>query len=334
MTDKLEIAFVGCGGVAEARLRGVQTVAHRISVTAVVETDQARRADMARRTGARPFASLQEALACGQFDAVDIMLPHDLHEEAALACFAAGKHVLLEKPIAHTLASAERILAAAATLKNQVFMIAEQSQYWGDVIKARELIDAGAIGKMLNARACYQERNPGPGPDAPPPWRYLLDRAGGGITIDGVVHWIRPLRMLLGEVDEVVAVTGRHMPRMQGESWSQSILRFASGVTAFFDAKVSAAPFGPAELFRVTGDEGELVITRGRNAELKLFNASSPDGETILDDRPAGGNPHPGAGLSACRQRFATRSGATFFSAPVLGAFSALAAPAQSNFRS
>ena len=89
--------------------------------------------------------------------------------------------------------------------------------------------------------------------------------------------------MMLGEVEEVIGVTGRHIARMEGESWSQSILRFRSGVTAMFDAMNVAAPFAPYELFRVTGDAGELVITGGRDGELKLFNTHSPRGQTVMD---------------------------------------------------
>jgi predicted dehydrogenase len=282
--ESLKLALVGCGGIAQAHWRGIREIATRVRVTSVVETHDGRRADMAERTGARPFATLDEALADGDFDAVDIMLPHDLHEAAAMKAFAAGKHVLLEKPLAHDLASAERIIAAGKALPTgRVFMVAEQAQYWMDVVKARELIDAGAIGAVLNAKACFYDRLTPEADGAPPPWRYRLAKAGGGLTIDGGAHWIRPLRMMLGEVEEVIGVTGRHVPRMEGESWSQSILRFRSGVTAMFDAMNVAAPFAPYDLFRVTGDAGELVITGGAHGELRLFNAGSPRGETVMD---------------------------------------------------
>lgn len=87
------------------------------------------------------------------------MLPHDLHEEAAMKCFEAGKHVVLEKPIAPDLATARRILEAGARAEG-VFMVAEQAQYWTDVLKAKELIDAGAIGDVLTARACFYDPLP------------------------------------------------------------------------------------------------------------------------------------------------------------------------------
>ena len=68
---------------------------------------------MAKETGAEPFGSLDEALAAGTFDAALIMVPHHLHEELAVAALGAGKHVLLEKPMAPTLEACDRILAAA-----------------------------------------------------------------------------------------------------------------------------------------------------------------------------------------------------------------------------
>ena len=281
----LSIALVGCGNIARAHWRGIRYHAPRLRVTAVVDADADRAAAMAERTGAPAFTSLDRALAEGEFDAVDLMLPHDLHEEAARACFEAGKHVCLEKPMAHNLASAERILGAAAQHPDQVFMIAEQAQYWPDVLKARELIDAGAIGDVVTARACFYDPQQ-IDPAAPKPWRFELARSGGGIAIDGGAHWIRPLRIMLGEIDEVVAATGRHIPGMEGESWVRSLLRFRTGVTASFDALLSPAPVAPTEDFRITGTEGELVIEHGPEGRLLVYNAAHPDGETVMQTFP------------------------------------------------
>ena len=79
---------------------------------------------------------------------------------------------------------------------------------------------------------------------------------GGGICMDGGAHWIRPLRMWLGEIDEVVAVTGRQIPEMEGESYARSMLRFESGVVAIFDALNGGMFIGPGEEFRITGTLG------------------------------------------------------------------------------
>lgn len=136
MSSKLKLAFVGCGAIARYHLDGINEHAPRIEVTAVIDLDSDKAEAYAKETGARPFRTLDEALAKGDFDAVDILLPHDLHETAAIQCFEAGKHVLLEKPMAPELDACDRILDAAKTA-GTVFMVAENAQYWPEIVKAK-----------------------------------------------------------------------------------------------------------------------------------------------------------------------------------------------------
>ena len=283
-SKRLKLALVGCGNIARAHWRGIRYVATDINVTAVVDADAGRAEAMAERTGAAAFTSLADALAEGDFDAVDLMLPHDLHEEYAAETFAAGKHLVLEKPIAPDLGAAGRIFEAAERA-GTVFMVAEQAQYWPDVIRARELIDAGEIGEVITARACFYDPL-NIDPNDPVPWRFRLHRAGGGISIDGGAHWIRPLRMLLGEIDAAIAITGRHIEAMEGESFAHALFRFQSGVTATFDALLHASPVAPTEDFRITGSTGEIVIEHGREGRLLLFNATHPEGTELMQGFP------------------------------------------------
>ncbi len=279
--ERVRIALVGCGAIARAHWRGIRYHAPLIEVTAVVDADPARAAAMAERTGAPAFPSLSAALAEGDFDAVDLMLPHDLHEPAAIAAFEAGKHVALEKPMAPTLDACARIMAAAEA-SGRVFMVAEQSQFWPDAIRIGELLAAGAIGDVIWARAFFFDplrRDPAD----PLPWRFRLARAGGGICIDGGAHWIRPLRMWFGDVAEVLATTHRHVAGMEGESRAHAIFRFENGVTATFDALLSEGPGAPTEDFRITGAAGEIVSERGGPGRLLLYDAAHPDGEVVLD---------------------------------------------------
>lgn len=124
----------------------------------------------------------------GDFDAVDLMLPHDLHENAAIAAFRANKHVLLEKPIAMSLDACERIFKEAKR-RNLIFMVGENAQYWPEVVKAQELIESGAIGEVLTAYANFSwaldEKFWIENPDQ---WRNKKSRAGGGLVIDPFGH--------------------------------------------------------------------------------------------------------------------------------------------------
>lgn len=280
----LRLALVGCGNIARAHWHGIRHHVPELQVVAAVDANPQRAAAMAERTQSRPFSSLSEALASIDIDAVDIMLPHDLHEAVALEAFAAGKHVVLEKPMAQDLAACERILAAARKA-GSVFMIAEQSQYWPDVHRAKALLDAGAIGNLVSARAYFVD-NLRRDPADPVPWRFRLARAGGGISMDGGLHWIRPLRILLGDVDAVVAVTGRPVADMEGESYAQAILRFRGGATAHFECLLTESPVGPVQDFRLTGTRGELVIERGAEGRLMCFDAAAPTGREVARTSP------------------------------------------------
>ena len=228
-TEQLKMAFVGCGLIARAHWKGVREYAPLIKVTAVIDTDRERAEEMAAKTGGRAFYSLEEALAGGDFDAVDIMLPHNQHEATAVRALGAGKHVLLEKPMATTL-------------------------------KRRQL----RLG------------------DSPKPWRYDKEVAGGGIVIDGGSHWIRPLRMWLGEIDEVVATLGYPLAEMDGESLARALCRFKSGAVAVFDALRAGFEVRPREEFRITGTVGEIVIERGTERRVLFFDRDTPQGREVM----------------------------------------------------
>ena len=287
MSSTLKLAFLGCGGIARFHLEGIRAQAPRIAVTAAVDVDPARAGALARETGAATFSSLDDALARGDFDAVDIMLPHDLHEGAAVRCLEAGKHVLLEKPMAPTLDACDRILAAARRA-GTVFMVAENAQYWPEVVEAQEAIAAGAIGEPISARARFANstrRDVFLRPNEARPWRFDAARMGGGIVIDGGSHWIRPLRMWFGEIDAVVATLGRPLGKMDGESLAHALLRFRSGRTAAFEALYCDSILGPDDLWRITGTEGEIAIG-GPDRAVRLYNDAHREGKRLIE--PAG----------------------------------------------
>ena len=259
MSERLRVALVGCGAISQMHLLGIREGAPRTDVVAAVDPDVARAAELAASTGAQAYGSLDEALGAGGFEAVLLLLPHALHEDVALRCFAAGKHVLLEKPMAPDPEACARILEAARRA-GTVFMVGENAQYWPEVMTARDLLAEGVIGDVVTARACIFFPPLASYYGGERPWRFDLAAAGGGIAVDTGSHWIRPLRMWLGEVDEVVAALGRPFAAMEGESLVRALLRFRSGVVASFDALLSEAPLAPELLFRITGSAGEITI--------------------------------------------------------------------------
>ena len=281
-SSSLKLAIVGCGAISRFHLDGIRDSGVAIDIAAAVDADIGRAEQLASETGATAFASLEEALDRGDFDSVDLLLPHDLHETAAVQCLEAGKHVLLEKPMAPTLEACERILAAAEEA-GTVFMVAENAQYWPEIVKARELIREGVIGEVITARAGFICEFDDYWFKGKRPWRNDRARTGGGIAIDGGSHWIRPLRMWLGEISEVVAALDYPLEDMEGESLVRALFRFESGVIAGFDAMMIDAAMAPDPWWRITGSAGEITIDGGFDGGIRVYDNAHRDGLQVME---------------------------------------------------
>jgi len=270
------LAIVGCGAISEWHVTAIAAAAPRLRITACVDPDSERAGALSRRTGGSACATLADAISVG-VDAAAILVPHHLHESIALEAFAAGLHVLLEKPMATTPAACERILAAAPD--DRVFMLGENAQYWPEVLLAGRLLTDGAIGELVTARAWHCFPPMGDFYRGETPWRLSLALAGGGVAIDAGSHWLRPLRMWCGELVAVVAATGRPFEGMEGESMCRALCRFESGVLASFDALLVPGAVSDLPLFQLTGTRGEIVIEG--SGRVKLFDGSDSRGATV-----------------------------------------------------
>jgi UDP-N-acetyl-2-amino-2-deoxyglucuronate dehydrogenase len=277
--QEIGLALVGCGAIAEWHRMALANVP-TLEIRACVDPLRERAEAMAKLTGGAAFTSLAEALAAPGVEAADVMVPHHLHEPIALEVLRAGKHLLLEKPMATSLAACERILAAARA-SGRVFMVGENAQYWPDVLLAKQLLDSGAIGTPVTAHVhlfspAMNEFH------AAGSWRLSRELMGGGIALDTGSHFMRPLRMWLGEVDEVVAVMERPIARMEGESLARALFRFRGGAVASFCLFMSDGALAPQDTFRITGTQGEITIAAG----VRLFDGSDPRGRVVQPDRP------------------------------------------------
>ena len=273
----LRLGLVGCGAIAQWHAQALQH-ASRTQVTACIDVSQTNAQKLADLTGGQPCASIEEALAIG-VDALAIMVPHHLHEELVTQALEAGVHVALEKPMAPTLEACERILATAARHSDRVFMLTENAQYWPEGVMAQQLIADGAIGDIVTARSWHNfgiTKEFYPSDDS---WRFQQAAAGGGVALDTGSHWMRPLRMILGEIDEVVGVTGRLWQKMEGESLVRSLCRFQSGVVASFDVILATGAVGLQPHFQFTGTKGEIVISA--LGEVRLFDGKDWQGTVV-----------------------------------------------------
>ncbi|HUX85528.1 MAG TPA: Gfo/Idh/MocA family oxidoreductase, partial [Chloroflexota bacterium] len=147
--SEFNVAIIGCGVVADWHAdRGYAFLKDVARVTTVCDTRLDRAEALAVRIGARASDNLDAVLADPSIHGVDLCVPHQLHASLTLKALAAGKHVLVEKPLATNVADGERMVAAAAE-KSLVLSMNEQYPFSEPFLRARQMIEAGEIGKLV-----------------------------------------------------------------------------------------------------------------------------------------------------------------------------------------
>jgi len=222
---KIRVGLIGCGDIAQNHVKGYLKLKDTFQIVATCARHKSSAKAMAEKLQIKDFyTNYHELLARADIDAVDIMLPHYLNEEVAINAAKAGKHILVEKPIARTLDAADRMIEAANSA-GVVLMVAENELYDPLNQKIKELLNEEVIGNILCVRADHQlfeYRNPDH-------WLHSNQKAGGGALISSGIHRIHVLRWLVGEVTKVSCFQANRMIPMEGEDTVFVLLEFEGG---------------------------------------------------------------------------------------------------------
>ena len=248
------LAVLGCGSFA-ATFAGALTPLRRDLDLYFASRASARAREYARRFGgAGAFGSYSEAVSDPRVQAVYVCTPHHLHREHAELAAQAGKHVLLEKPIARTLEEAEGIIRASRA-SSVTLMVAENYHYLPQVGKCKELVDQGAIGGVRLVQV--QEE----APFRPGGWRRDAALSGGGVLIDGGIHKVHFLRQLLGEPSRIYAAQlSPNLPGHQGEDGVVATLSWDYGPVGLINHAWTGSQRPSPHWAAVSGDRGRICF--------------------------------------------------------------------------
>jgi len=218
---RVRIGLLGCGRIADLHAAGY--LDHPgAEIFAVCDVDPAIARQRAGLWGAtRCYTSAEELVADPEVDAIDVLTPHHLHAEHAIAALEAGKHVSLQKPPARSLAEYDRI-AAAADQSTKIFRVFENFMHYPPHVTAKELIDSGVIGIPLSVRLKTAGGRPDAGWRVEPSslaWRTDLETCGGGpTTFDHGYHCFHMARFFIDSpIERVHAFI--HWTRFGGDAW-------------------------------------------------------------------------------------------------------------------
>jgi predicted dehydrogenase len=234
MTAPLGVAHIGAGSIGVLRADAVaKSPDLKLKVVADLRKDLADA--IAQKHGCHSTTSWQEAVTRKDVDLVIISTPPSLHAEMALLAIESGKHVLVEKPIAHTLQDAER-MCEAAEKKGVLIKTGFNHRYFPSMAFAKKLIDSGRIGKVISVHA--YAGHPG-GKEFGPKWVTDGDVTGGGSLVDNGIHILDLTRFFLGDVDVTTGkgyVANLIWPFEKAEDNSFALFHAPNGAIAYVHA--------------------------------------------------------------------------------------------------
>ncbi len=250
-----EVFFVvGCGSIGQRHIRNLRALG--VSAITAYDPDAARLARIVQEQAVTPCASIEAGLA-DRPEAVLICTPPHLHASIAQQAVDAGAHVFLEKPIANVLDGLPALLQAAQA-RQRIVYVAYNLRFHAGLRKLKELLDSGAIGRLLAIRAEVGQYLPDWRPTQDYRQGYNVSAAmGGGIILDAS-HELDYVRWLGGEVESVACVAGQLSDlEMDVEDTAAITLRLSKRVIA--EVHLDCVQRGYARNCKLIGSEGTLI---------------------------------------------------------------------------
>lgn len=277
----VRIGIIGCGAIARrAHIPALRAAGAEVTTFASRSRSSAEAAQGDCEGAGVIVDDWRAAVESNDVDAVAICTPNALHAEMTIAAARAGKHVLVEKPIACTLADADQMLAAAHDA-GVMLMPAQNLRFNAPFVAARGLIERGEIGAVTAVRAAFGHAGPKAwAPDAT--WFFDRDLAGGGALIDLGIHLADLLRAVTG--DEVVEAAGMLVGDGAVEDAGTALLRFAGGAVGTLHASWISRGGLDIQL-TIFGTEGTMHLDAGTPLTVRPQGANSYQAE-VPDDVP------------------------------------------------
>jgi UDP-N-acetyl-2-amino-2-deoxyglucuronate dehydrogenase len=255
--ETVGVGIIGAGGIAAAHAKAYQMLGTKAHLIGVADIDEERARAFARRYEIPVWSSEDEdILKRDDIHVVSLCLPHHLHAPVAIAALQAGKHVLVEKPMAISLEEADAMIRAAQKARRRLSVVF-QLRFESDVQRARLILERGLIGAPFYAEAsCLWWRRPMYYENS---WRGKWATEGGGAVINQAIHHLDLLIYLLGMPQRVYAEIDTVAHQIEVEDWCLATL-YWEGLKASFCASTCAELETDSSRLLILGAHGSLQM--------------------------------------------------------------------------
>jgi UDP-N-acetyl-2-amino-2-deoxyglucuronate dehydrogenase len=255
MRDRVNFGLVGCGRVAPRHAESLGNLPHA-HLVAVADTNLTRARRFAATHGADAYGDFRLLLDRPDIDVISICTPSGLHATMAIAAMQAGKHVLVEKPMALDLGDADRMIAVAGTTGLKLGVVL-QNRYNPPMQDLRRAVDEGRLGRLLLGNATVRWYRPQEYYEDGWHGTWAMD---GGALMNQSIHHIDALQWLLGDPASVTACTATLAHRMEAEDVGVALIRFAGGALGVVEGSTITYPENLEGSVTLFGERGSVKV--------------------------------------------------------------------------
>ena len=276
--DKVGLAIVGStGAIGNTHIEGINTIRSG-KLVGIYARRQEPLMKQAADLGVRGYPTLDELLSVNEIDAIIIATPHPSHLDITLKAIQAGKHVLVEKPIAVTPSEADQMVNAARAASVTLGVLFN-NRFRPEAQKMRELLDQGVIGEVYRASMVsgmfrtqdYYDRLD---------WRGTWNHEGGGALINQGIHAIDMYQWLAGMPESVYGVLRTLKHSIEVEDYATAVLEYEGGMTSTLSCDTVQAP--NKQRIELYGEFGALIM---EDWNITLHSLETPLQEFMDNDK-------------------------------------------------
>lgn len=268
MNLKVNFAVAGCGVISRFHLNAIRAI-EDAALCGVYDAVPASAQAAAAEYGTQAYPDYEALLADRAVDAVCICTPSHLHAPLALQAIAAGKHVLVEKPVALTLEDCDAISQAARRAGVRVGVIS-QLRYAPAIARVRHALEDGLLGRLTRCDLYMKYYRPQSYYDSGA-WRGTLAMDGGGALMNQGIHGVDLVRYLMGPADSIYAISSTLVRDVEVEDTLTAIVAWHCGAHGVIQASVGDYPGFPRRI-EINGESGVIVLEEDRIVKWETEN--------------------------------------------------------------
>jgi UDP-N-acetyl-2-amino-2-deoxyglucuronate dehydrogenase len=282
MVDRLRFGIIGCGRVAPRHAQSISRL-DRAELVAAADIIESRVSHFSEQYNAEPHTDYRGLLDRDDVDVVNICTPSGLHAQMGIEALQAGKHVIVEKPIALSTIDADQLIATARATGKKLCVVL-QNRYNPPMQDVHQIVCSGRIGHILLGNATVRWYRP---------QSYYEDEWHGSWAMDGgammnqSIHHIDALQWLMGDVESVYAYTATLAHRMEAEDVGVAVLRFRSGALGSVEGSTLTYPQNLEGSVAIFGERGSLKVggtALNRKVMWKIDGELEQEAEIITAD--------------------------------------------------